>query len=218
MNFLDKIIIKVFKIKLGISEPEKISVPFKLDIYDPTIGTAILAVVLMLFGVLLEEYMGVTIVIPVWMFVVGILTIFIIPVLFIKYYYMELIKWVPELKLFIDARKNRYPLVQEWNDVGYFVFKKADISEISGIPRTYTIRGLEVYQKLVTEKKNLYKEAFQNISTIYSVPDIQTFRQCIEILKKQKADHLLWLIIMGSVGLFIILLGLGIFLRLNGKA
>jgi len=189
-----------------------------LDFTDPTIGSILIAIVLAIILALFPEYWHINVAVPIYMVMVALLAIFLIPIIFVKYYYMPLMKFVPELKLFIHARKYSFPLTQEWDENGFFTFVKSTVEDITNLPKSYTIRGLEIYQKIILKTpRKVYKEAFQNISTNFAVTDIQSFRQIIEILNKQKDTYLLKLIVVASFGLFLILIGLGVFLKLSGK-
>lgn len=205
---------------------KKINLPkidHKFDHTNPLDGSILIAIVLGIIYVLFPEYTGLIIYIPIYIFMILILSIFLIPIIFIKYYYMPMRKFVPEMGMFVKARKAFNPLIQNWFPNGYFEFKPAtseDLKEIKEkeLPKSYTVRGLEIYQKLLpsNEIKNVYKEAFQNISSNFIVTDIQSFRQMIEILKKNKTDFILKLIIVSGIALFIVLIGLGVYLKLKG--
>lgn len=192
----------------------------QIDYTEPWTGSVIIAIVLAIIYMIFPEYHYINLYIPVYLILIVSIALFAIPILYIKYYYMPLNKYVPELMLFINARKHHFPVLQIWNENGYFYFEKTDTHpNDSNAPRCFTVRGLDIYQELRTEtneKLSVYKEAYQNITSAYAVPDMQSFRQVIEILKKHQTDTLLKYIIMGAIAIFVILVGVGMFLKLKG--
>lgn len=191
-----------------------------LDFTDPTIGSGLIMIMITMLTLLFDQYIYIPIVLPAYVLLILILLVFLLPGIFIKYYYFEYQKLVPESKLFIHARKKKFPITQVWNSNGFFKFEKTNITDVNicNAPKTFTIKGLEVYQQLITTNhENTYKEAFQNIPTTFTVTDIQTFRQMIETLKKIANTYLLKLIIISAVAIMIVLISIAVFLRLTGK-
>ncbi len=186
----------------------------KIDFTSATPGTILLFVFFVVIAVVFDMYWYVVLPLPLYIVLVIIFALIFIPLTFFKFDYSKKINLCPEINTFVDATKQNYPITQKWNSDGYFTFEKSNVNEIKNIKKSYTIRGLEIYQRIDVNRNNsVFQEAFQNISSRHIIPDFQTFKNTLESLKRDTDMKLMMYMIGIGIMIFIICIGLVVLIR-----